>query len=115
MGIHPQHLDYIMLMAYDLHGSWEDKTGFNAPLYGEQREASDDADDQLEDTLSVDWAVKEWLRRGCPRSKLIVGMATYGRSFTLRWVSTDKRQSAMIPGRNLSQFLGSGPEGYKVL
>ena len=104
MGIHPQHLDYIMLMAYDLHGSWEDKTGFNAPLYGEQREASDDVDDQLEDTLSVDWAVKEWLRRGCPRSKLIVGMATYGRSFTLRWVSIDKNQSTMISGRNSEQF-----------
>lgn len=28
-----ENLDMINVMAYDLHGSWEDATGHNAPLY----------------------------------------------------------------------------------
>lgn len=65
-----QHLDFINLMAYDLHGSWESFTGFNAPLY---------ANDQL----NVDFAVDYWLSHGCPPEKLILGLGTYGRSFSL--------------------------------
>lgn len=30
-----------------------------------------------------DWAVKNWLAKGTPKEKLILGLATYGRSFTL--------------------------------
>lgn len=64
------HLDFINLMAYDLHGSWESKTGFNAPLYGTGQ-------------LNVKFAVQYWLDQGCDPAKLNLGLATYGRSFTL--------------------------------
>jgi len=70
-------LDYIGLMSYDLHGAWEDKTGFNSPLYKRASESGKAA------TLNAEWAVNDWLVKGCPKEKLIMGLATYGRSFTL--------------------------------
>jgi GH18 family chitinase len=39
-----RYLDEINLMTYDLHGgSWEDKTGHNAPLKAHPSESGDDA------------------------------------------------------------------------
>ena len=34
-----QKLDFINVMTYDMHGSWESVTGHNAPLYGRPGEA----------------------------------------------------------------------------
>ncbi|CAO1314665.1 unnamed protein product [Diamesa tonsa] len=66
--IHAQ-VDFINLMTYDLHGAWEAFTGHNAPMYN--------------DPVSVDVCVKYWISKGAPRDKLILGIATYGRLFTL--------------------------------
>ena len=33
--------------------------------------------------MSVDYAVNLWLDRGCAKDKLVMGMGTYGRTFTL--------------------------------
>jgi len=41
-----------------------------------------------EDFLTVDYAVKYWLERGCPKEKLVVGIPTYGRTFTLKSTSS---------------------------
>lgn len=73
-GIVP-NVDFINLMTYDLHGSWDHTTGINAPLY-----AGCDKDHRL----NVDACVKYWLAKGCPKDKLIVGIPTYGRTFTLQ-------------------------------
>ena len=72
-----KYLDFINLMAYDLHGSWENFTGHNAPLYAR----SDEIDKQAE--LNVDYALKYWLDNGAPPEKLVLGLGLYGRAFTL--------------------------------
>ncbi|GBM66525.1 Chitotriosidase-1 [Araneus ventricosus] len=68
-----KYLDYINVMTYDFHGSWERTTGHNAPLYPGPGVPE----------LSVDYAIKYWVKNGAPKSKIILGMGTYGRSFTL--------------------------------
>ncbi|XP_035305551.1 chitotriosidase-1 isoform X2 [Cricetulus griseus] len=84
-------LDFINLMAYDFHGSWEKTTGHNSPLYKRQEES------EAATGVSVDAAVKLWLQKGMPASKLILGMPTYGRSFTLA-SSSDNRVGAPATG-----------------
>lgn len=59
------YVDYFFLMTYDYTGTWAGKTGHNAPL------------DEISSTVS--W----WISQGAPRGKLVLGLAAYGRSFTL--------------------------------
>ncbi|XP_033726410.1 uncharacterized protein LOC117315998 [Pecten maximus] len=70
-------LDYIFLMSYDLHGAWETELGHNSPLYSRSDEEGTDL------FLNQDWAVDHWLSNGTPLNKLVMGIATYGRTFTL--------------------------------
>ncbi|XP_011845880.1 PREDICTED: chitotriosidase-1 isoform X3 [Mandrillus leucophaeus] len=86
-----RNLDFVNLMAYDFHGSWEKVTGHNSPLYKRQEESGAAA------SLNVDAAVQMWLQKGTPASKLILGMPTYGRSFTLASPS-DTRVGAPATG-----------------
>ncbi|XP_049312947.1 probable chitinase 10 [Bactrocera neohumeralis] len=71
------YLDFINLMAYDFHGKWERETGHNAPLYAPS------TDSEWRKQLSVDNAATMWVKMGAPKEKLVIGMPTYGRSFTL--------------------------------
>ena len=71
------HVDFINIMSYDFHGKWEAKTGHNAPLFASSGES------EWRKQLSMDFGVKLWERMGAPKHKLVVGLATYGRSFTL--------------------------------
>ena len=33
--------------------------------------------------MAQEWAANYWVSKGCPKSKLVIGMATYGRSYRL--------------------------------
>ncbi|KAJ8307499.1 hypothetical protein KUTeg_015583 [Tegillarca granosa] len=74
-----EHLDFINLMTYDFHVASENTTatGHQSPLYSRTGETGRDL------TLNQDWAVRYWLDNGTPPEKLILGIATYGRTFTL--------------------------------
>jgi len=79
-----QDLDFINLMSYDFFGAWDSITGLNAPLYA----APNDANGR--ETFNLDFAAKYWVQGGCPAQKLILGMGTYGRCFTLTNPSQNK-------------------------
>jgi len=70
-------LDWVNMMTYDLNGAWESFTGFNAPLYPRANENGG------REFLNVHWSLNYWVQGGCARNKMVVGLATYGRSFTL--------------------------------
>ncbi|KFM57731.1 Chitotriosidase-1, partial [Stegodyphus mimosarum] len=72
-----KYLDIINVMAYDFHGSWENVTGHNAPLFAREEESDE------QKILNVDYAIQLWIKRGAPRNKIVLGMGLYGRSFTL--------------------------------
>ncbi|XP_037008287.2 oviduct-specific glycoprotein [Artibeus jamaicensis] len=69
-------LDFISVLTYDLHGSWEKFTGHNSPLYS-----------LLGDPKSSAHAMSYWREWGAPSEKLLMGFPTYGRTFHLRHAS----------------------------
>ena len=72
-----KEMDFIDLMTYDLHGAWEKRTGAHIALYPRADETGNDR------FLNVDWAVDYFLKLGLPADKLVMGLGTYGRGFTL--------------------------------
>lgn len=86
-------LDWINLMTYDLHGTWEYKTGHHTAMGPEG------------DKLTLPFAVWYWMnnrdtwekpgiRKGMPANKIVLGLATYGRAFGLASPSTNGLDAA---------------------
>ena len=63
-------LDFVNLQGYDFHGSWESTTAQQSALFAPRGD------------FSVDQTVRDWLRRGAPARKLVVGMPFYGQGWT---------------------------------
>ncbi|KAM9759181.1 acidic mammalian chitinase-like [Menidia menidia] len=72
-----KELDFINVMTYDFHGTWERFTGHNSPLY----RGSHDSGDLI--YFNTDYAMKYWRDNGTPVEKLRMGFASYGRTFRL--------------------------------
>nr|CAD7394198.1 unnamed protein product [Timema cristinae] len=72
-----KYLDFINVMTYDFHGQWERQVGHNSPLFPLESTTS------YQKKLTVDFSAREWVKQGAPKEKLMIGMPTYGRSFTL--------------------------------
>ena len=81
-------------MAYDLHGPWAAKLDHNSPLYSRKSNL---------DNLNADWAVNYWINSGMPKEKLVLGLATYGRTFKM------KDSFSVVEG---SQAIGAGEAGF---
>ncbi|XP_023649207.1 acidic mammalian chitinase-like [Paramormyrops kingsleyae] len=72
-----KYLDFINVMTYDFHGAWDSFTGHNSPLY---QGASDNGEHIY---FNTDFAMRYWRDHGFPVEKLMMGFATYGRTFRL--------------------------------
>ncbi|XP_046990556.1 probable chitinase 10 [Schistocerca americana] len=96
------YLDFINLMAYDFHGKWERETGHNAPLYAPS------SDSEWRKQLSVDHAANMWVKLGAPKEKLVIGMPTYGRTFTLSNPSNFKVNAPASGGGKAGDFTKEG-------
>ena len=68
-------LDYVNLMAYDFHGSWEKVTGHHAPLFPAASEIGDVRQ------LNANAAVEALIVSGLPAAKIVLGIPFYGRGW----------------------------------
>jgi len=67
-------LDFINVMTYDFNGSWSPISNFNAPLY------SSPGDPTTTPGTNVDETMQNYLGRGVPADKLVLGVPFYGRA-----------------------------------
>jgi chitinase len=72
-----KYLDYISLMAYDLHWNTEPETNFHSALF---HDPADPSRPPL-DKRYGDYAVRGFLRAGVPASKIILGVPFYGKGW----------------------------------
>jgi len=73
-----QKLDFLNLMAYDLHGNWDKITGHHTAM------ADDGGKSDDREKLTVAYALDYWINKGFPPNKIALGLATYGRAFKLK-------------------------------
>ncbi|CAF3162533.1 unnamed protein product [Rotaria socialis] len=67
-------MDWFNLMTYDFHGSWDQNRAHHSSLNSK--------DDEKDDTMYIDFAVKYFQKLGMPASKMMLGVGTYGRGDT---------------------------------
>ncbi|CAN0169793.1 unnamed protein product [Lampetra fluviatilis] len=73
-----QYLDFINVMCYDMQ-NWNGQTSHHSPLFSSSL---------YPEQTTTESAVKLWLDRGVPPSKLVVGVPAYGTTFTLSGAGT---------------------------
>ena len=105
-AIHP-YLNYINLMAYDLHGTWEKVTNHHAAVYANPAEPADTAN------RNVDRAVTDYLAAGVPPGKLVLGVPFYGHG----WKGVPRTNNGLYqPAAGPAKASGEpGTEAFRAL
>ncbi|CAD6187461.1 unnamed protein product [Caenorhabditis auriculariae] len=93
-----KNFDFILVMSYDFFGAWSTYVGHNSPLYA----WSGLPDSEI--VWNVDWAAKHWADKGMPKEKIIVGIPTYGRGWTLTNTSNTMPGTQGSPAK-ITQFV----------
>ena len=101
------YLNYINLMAYDLHGTWEKVTNHHAALYANPAEPADTAG------RNIDRAVTDYLAAGIPPGKLVLGVPFFGHG----WQGVPNTNNGLYqPGTGPAQASEEpGTEAFRVL
>ncbi|MEC0246493.1 glycosyl hydrolase family 18 protein [Paenibacillus chitinolyticus] len=73
-------VDWINIMTYDFNGGWQTVSAHNAPLYADP--AAIAAGVPNADTFNVEKGVQGHLNAGVPASKIVLGLAFYGRGWS---------------------------------
>lgn len=100
-----RQLDFATVQGYDLHGTWEPRTGHNGNLFTDRR-------DPNPIRYSVDQTVRDYLSRGAPARKIVVGVPAYGQGWTGVNGGDGLYQPATGPAPGK---WGPGTEDYKEL
>jgi chitinase len=75
-----QTVDWIDLMAFDYHGSWDPLTDFNSPLGLDPLEPPVGGG-ALQETWNTTGSVAYFLANGVPRDRLVVAVPFYGKEY----------------------------------
>jgi len=99
-----QSLDFINIMTYDFHGDWDPFVHHNTPLNVHPLDEGDTR------KYNVRYAVEYWIEKGADRNKLLLGLAPYGRTFTL----TDPKERGLYAKNSGAGTAGpyTGEAGY---
>jgi chitinase len=73
-----QSMDFLSIMAYDLHWNTEPRTYFHSALFRDP----DDPSTAPADTRYGDFAVQGFVHAGVPRKKIVFGVPFYGKGWT---------------------------------
>ncbi|XP_052562361.1 uncharacterized protein LOC120424548 isoform X4 [Culex pipiens pallens] len=74
-----KYLDWFNLLTYDYHSAYEPAVNHHSPLYPLEEPSEYNFDSEL----NIDHSIKFYLNAGADREKLVLGIPTYGRSYTL--------------------------------
>ncbi|XP_023290095.1 mucin-17 [Orussus abietinus] len=89
------HLDFFNVLSYDYHSAFEPAVNHHAPLLP----LEEDNEYNYDSELTIDHSVNYLLKNGASPEKIVLGIPTYGRSYTLyNDESTDLGSPADGPG-----------------
>ncbi|KAF9889730.1 hypothetical protein FE257_007036 [Aspergillus nanangensis] len=83
------HVDWLNVMTYDIHGVWDGENKFTGPYVRPHTNLT-----EIEEGLDLLW------RSNVSPSKVVLGLAYYGRSFTLKDPDCDKPGCQFQQGGN---------------
>lgn len=87
-----ENLDWINVMTYDLHGSWETEALNHSPL-------------KAGEGLSTDSAVQLYKSKGVPAEKIVIGVPTYGKSLKLADPTKHEYKSPVAGGGDAGPYM----------
>ncbi|XP_047358201.1 serine-rich adhesin for platelets isoform X1 [Vespa velutina] len=74
-----EYLDFINLLSYDYHSAYEPAVNHHAPLYP----LEEDNEYNYDSELTINYTINHLMKSGASSEKIILGIPTYGRSYTL--------------------------------